>query len=249
MEENAVLKIHIGTSGYYYQHWMGIFYPVDLKKDKLFEFYAKNFKTVEMNSTFYHIPKEATVKNWYRKSPKDFIYSVKVFKGITHYKRLKNVKADVESFVELFGTLREKLGVFLFQLPPSLKFNKDRLKGFLKDLPPNFKYAVEFRHKSWYNSETYELLKEFNVSFCIHDFDQKPTPRICTANAVYMRFHGTNGHYAGSYSDEKLNEYAKLIDNFLGERKEVFCYFNNDFNGDAVRDAKRLIDIIKTVRR
>jgi len=235
---------YIGTSGFYYEHWKGVFYPLDLPKSRYFDFYVKNFKTVELNSTFYHLPKAKTIIHWDEKTPDDFLFSFKAYRGITHYKRLKDVKDDIYLFLHLLKPLKKKIGIILFQLPPSFKKDLTLLSSFLHILPPSYHYGIEFRHDSWYEDETFELLKHYNISFCIHDFEQKKSPVVVTSEDVYIRFHGPSGRYRGSYSEEYLKEWAKRIEEFVKRNKRVFCYFNNDFEGYAVLNAKKLISFL-----
>ncbi|WP_281950479.1 DUF72 domain-containing protein [Nitrosophilus kaiyonis] len=237
-------RVYIGTSGFYYAHWKGVFYPQDLPKTKYFDYYVKNFDTVELNSTFYHLPKEKTVEHWNEKTPEDFIFSLKAYRGITHYKRLKDVKDDIYLYLHLLKPLKRKIGIILFQLPPSLKKDLDLLASFLHILPTGYHYAVEFRNDSWYFEDTYELLRHYNVSFCIHDFERKKSPIVETSDNIYIRFHGPSGRYTGSYSDKYLKEWALKIKDFTKRNKKVFCYFNNDFEGYAVLNAKKLLSFI-----
>jgi len=232
-------RCHIGTSGFYYDHWKGIFYPPDLPKSRYFEYYASHFDTVEMNSTFYHLPKSKTIEHWLQKSPENFLFSIKAYRGITHYKKLLGAKDELYRFIHLIKPLRPKLGVILFQLPPSLHFDLVRLADFLQLLPSVYRYAVEFRHASWYQEATYELLRHYEVAMCLHDFGQKSVPFEITAPFVYVRFHGANGRYVGSYDESVLVSWAQRLRPYC-QTKEIFCYFNNDFGGAAIEDAKRL---------
>ncbi len=237
-------KAYIGTSGFYYEHWKGAFYPPELPKKSYLSYYMEHFDTVEMNSTFYHLPRAKTIQHWLEIAREGFFYSLKAYRGITHYKRLQNVQEDLLLFLHLIKPLKSHLGVLLFQLPPSLHKDIERLASFLHLLPRGYRYAIEFRHNSWYCDEIYELLRRYDVAFCIHDYQKKPTPIIDTAHFVYIRFHGTNGRYVGSYSDETLQLWSQKIDAFLHHGKSVYVYFNNDFNADAVRDAMRLRSLL-----
>ncbi len=231
-------RCHIGTSGFYYDHWKGIFYPPDLPKSRYFEYYASHFDTVEMNSIFYHLPKSKTIEHWLQKSPEHFLFSIKAYRGITHYKKLE-AKEELYLFIHLIKPLRPKLGAILFQLPPSLHFDLERLAHFLQLLPAGYRYAVEFRHSSWYQEATYELLRRYEVAMCLHDFGKKITPFKITAPFIYVRFHGANGRYVGSYDESVLASWAQKLRPHC-QTKEIFCYFNNDFGGAAIEDAKRL---------
>lgn len=242
-------RVYIGTSGFYYLHWKGVFYPQDLPKTKYFDYYIKHFDTVELNSTFYHLPKAKTVEHWNEKTPENFMFSLKAYRGITHYKRLKDVKEDIYLYLHLLKPLKRKIGIILFQLPPSLKKDLELLASFLHILPLGYHYAIEFRHSSWYDEETYELLRHYNIAFCIHDFEQKNTPIVVTSDNIYIRFHGPSGRYRGSYSDEYLKKWALKIDEYRKRNKNIFCYFNNDFEGFAVLNAitlKKYLNLLET---
>ncbi len=237
-------NLFIGTSGFYYEDWRGVFYPENLPKSEFFEFYCKKFDTVELNSTFYHLPKLKTVKRWEEISSEDFLFSLKAYRGITHYKKLKEVKEDLYLFLHLIKPLKEKLGMILFQLPPSLKKETSLLEEFLSLLPYGYSYALEFRHESWLDEEVFELLEKYGAAFCVNDFEKRQTPLIATSENVYIRFHGKNGRYKGSYGKERLKEWALKIEEFLSQKKRVFCYFNNDFEGAAVKDAQILAKLL-----
>ncbi len=237
-------RAYIGTSGFYYAHWRGVFYPDDLPKSRYFSYYMDHFDTVELNSTFYHLPKAKTIEHWLSLAKEDFLFSLKAYRVITHYKKLKNCEKDIALFLHLIKPLKSHLGVILFQLPPSLHYDFSLLAQFLHILPSRYHYAVEFRHASWYRDDIYELLKRYNIAFCIHDFEKRPTPIVVSGKNSYIRFHGTNGRYAGSYPDDALQEWAQRIEGFLERGHNVFVYFNNDFEGAAIFDAKRLISFL-----
>jgi uncharacterized protein YecE (DUF72 family) len=233
------VKIHVGTSGFYYEHWRGVFYPQDLPKSEWLAYYVRRFDTLELNSTFYHLPKAKSVERWRSAAKEGFCYSLKAHRSITHYKRLVDVKDELYRFLHLIKPLKGHLGAVLFQLPPSLHYDKALLQDFLQILPKGYRYAVEFRHKSWYEEAVLELLHRFGVALCVHDFGKRETPLVATADFSYIRFHGPDGHYGGSYEDAVLQEWAKRITSLLA-KGEIFCYFNNDYEGNAVKDAMRL---------
>ncbi|BCD67706.1 DUF72 domain-containing protein [Nitratiruptor sp. YY09-18] len=239
-------KLYIGTSGFYYEHWRGIFYPLDLPKNKLLSFYVQHFNTLELNATFYHLPKTKSVQHWNEQAPQGFLYSIKAYRAITHYKKLHECKDELYRFLHLVKPLKPHLGMILFQLPPSLHYDLELLSAFLHLLPQGYHYAMEFRHSSWYTDEVFKLLRHYNVALCLHDFGRKSMPLIATSSDVYIRLHGPNGHYGGSYNDEALQQWAKLIRDFLDHNKRIFCYFNNDYEGNAINDAKRLLALLAT---
>ena len=236
----ARYDIRIGTSGWYYNRWVGKFYPADLPKSKWFEYYAKQFDTVEINNTFYHLPKEKSVQRWHQLAPKGFVYTVKANRYITHIKRLKDTSEPLERFFKMAGILKEKLGPVLYQLPPSLHKDLDLLKGFIRLLPKRGLSVFEFRHKSWYDEETLKLLDEKGAAFCIHDLGGLETPRVITSDLIYIRFHGPTGRYAGNYTKKALQKWADWIKEHKKEVRSVYAYFNNDVAGHAIRNAKQI---------
>jgi uncharacterized protein YecE (DUF72 family) len=236
----AKCDIRIGTSGWHYDHWAGVFYPAKLPKNKWFEFYAQHFDTVEINNTFYHQPKPQTFKNWRKQAPKNFFFTAKANRFITHIKRLKDVQEPLERFFAGVRLLKTNLGPILYQLPPSMHKDLDRLKTFLQILPEDRVAVFEFRHESWYCEDTYKLLDEFNVGFCIHDLIGKESPRIVTGNIAYIRFHGTEGRYSGSYSKAQLSAWAGWLKEQTSRVQSIYVYFNNDVGGHAISNAKAL---------
>lgn len=241
---NQKNNFYIGTSGWNYPHWKGIFYPEDLSQQKWLQFYANKFSTVELNSTFYHLPKEKTYENWKNKVPDNFIYSVKASRFITHIKKLTNVEENLKIFLDGVKLLKEKLGIILFQLPPNFKFDSERLNTFLNILPSQYNYTFEFRDKSWWNDETYSLLKKKNCAFCIFELDYTLSPPIITADFIYIRLHGHKKRYGGDYSPELLNQWAEFFTEQINLCKTIYCYFDNDENAYAVKNAVELIEII-----
>ncbi len=238
-------EIMIGTSGFYYEHWRGVFYPKNLSKNRFFDFYKERFSTVELNSTFYHMPRIKTTRHWYEESPENFLFSLKAYRGITHYRKLHNCEDELYRYLHLIKPLKPKLGAILFQLPPSLHMDFELLEGFLKILPSHYRFAVEFRHDSWLCENIYNLMKSFNVALCINDYGRRQMSMELTADFGYVRFHGPDGRYGGSYSYDKLLQWALQIKSAAQKAKPVFVYFNNDFNGYAVQNAKTLMEILK----
>lgn len=236
--------IRIGTSGWYYNHWTELFYPAKLSKSKWFEYYAEHFDTVEINNTFYHQPKQESIKRWQRLAPEHFIYSVKANRYITHIKRLKEASEPLERFFEGVRLLKKKLGPILYQLPPSFHKDLNRLQSFLKVLPKKQIAVFEFRHESWFSEDSYELLKEFNAGFCIHDLVGMEVPRVITCDVIYVRFHGSTGRYEGNYSKSALQSWAKWVKEHTKEVRSVYAYFNNDIDANAVRNAKQLKQLL-----
>ncbi|MHC4616980.1 MAG: DUF72 domain-containing protein [Planctomycetota bacterium] len=236
--------IRIGTSGWHYGHWSGRFYPLDLPKSKWFLHYAQHFDTVEINNTFYHLPKPKSVENWHKQAPDNFLYTVKANRYITHIKRLRDSQEPLERFFEIARLLKEKRGPVLYQLPPSMHKDLDRLESFLRLLPKGVPAVFEFRHESWFAGDTYEMLNEFDAGFCTHDLPGRPSPRIITGDLIYLRFHGTTGRYSGNYSKSALQEWAHWTKDNLKGIRTVYAYFNNDYNAYAVHNAKQLRELL-----
>ena len=230
----------IGTSGWYYQHWYGPFYPRGLSKEKLLPYFARSFDTVELNNTFYHLPKETTVKGWYEKAPCDFVFAVKASRFITHIKRLANLGESLKTFLKRVHLLKEKLGPLLYQLPPSMKKDKRRLTNFLKKLPKKAKNVIEFRHPSWLDEEIFALLKKFNTAHCIVSMPGFPTVVRPCADFAYIRMHGASALYRSNYSKTQLKQCAGWIKKFLRDGLDTYVYFNNDASGFAVKNALTL---------
>lgn len=233
-------KINVGTSGWSYDDWKGKFYPADIPKTRWFEYYSRHFDTVELNSTFYHLPKPKTVQNWKGKTPAGFNYAVKASRYITHTKRLKDCSEPVERFFSLIKPLKPKTSAVLYQLPPSFKINLERLESFVKVLPGGYNHIFEFRNKTWYCEETYNLLDKLGLGFCTHDMQELESPKLTTAGLLYVRFHGPEGKYRGSYSTQKLSAFAKWIKQNSRDIKQGFVYFNNDYEANAPKNASYL---------
>ncbi|MBP8612768.1 MAG: DUF72 domain-containing protein [Candidatus Atribacteria bacterium] len=243
-KQDANQKNFIGTSGYYYPGWIGKFYPEGMKSSEFLNYYQDYFDTVELNSTFYHMPKKTTMKTMKRKLKPDFVVSVKMNRTITHLKRLKNVENELRMFFDSVSELVTNLGVILVQLPPSLKLNLEILNNFLTLLPNQFKYAIEFRHKSWLDESVFTLLRDYNVAFVISHGDDYPFLRRETANFSYIRLHGPDELYASLYSESELNEWAEYIKSINEKGVEAFVYFNNDFYGYAIVNATSLKNLL-----
>jgi len=238
-------KLFIGTSGWVYSHWDGIFYPEDLaSKDKL-KYFSQHFKTTEINYSFYHLPRKSTYQNWYEITPEDFLFTVKVSRFITHIKRLKGVKEAWKQFFENALNLKEKLGPILFQFPPNFKIDLKRLEPFLKILSKNHRYAFEFRHKTWCDKKVYQLLKKYKVAWVIADSPRYPKAETITCNFVYIRMHGSKVLFSSKYTNKELKDLSQKIKKWLKQRKNVFVYFNNDTMGYALKNAKELLKLCR----
>lgn len=234
------MKIYIGTSGWQYYHWYQKFYPQNLKSKDFLSFYAKEFNTVEVNTSFYHFTREKTFENWRSKVPKDFLFSIKLHRLFTHFRKLKLKTEDkkiLKETINSYFALKENLGPILIQLPPSLKKDLKLLKNFFQVLDPfrKLKFAIEFRHSSWLEKDVYQFLKEKKVAFVISDSPRWKTDIKKTTDFVYLRFHGKPKIFASKYKKEELRDWAKKIKKL--KPKILFSYFNNDFEGYAVENA------------
>ena len=238
-------KIRIGTSGWTYRHWQGRFYPQELSSRKWLEYYCQYFDTVELNSPFYRIPNRRTFESWRERTPRDFLFSVKASRLITHVRKLRGAEEEIRWFFSEVEGLGEKLGPVLFQTPPSLKADLQVLKAFLGVLPPG-RYAFEFRHPSWFSPDVYRILEENGATLCIADSPRFPKERIAIGEFLYLRLHGSQRLYASLYSREELIQWADFITKAIDSGvKEVFCYFDNDYEAYAVRNALQLKEILR----
>lgn len=236
------LNYYIGTSGWQYGHWKGIFYPEELKYSEWLPYYCRYFSTVEINVTFYRDVRPSTFQKWYTLTPEDFLFSVKLSRQITHFKRLKVNKDLVISFIEKYATLREKLGIILIQLPPGLKFDSKLVDDFISLLDKTYKYTIEVRNKTFINDNFFSILKQNNIAFCIADSAGRfPYYEAITADFVYVRLHGSQRLYASEYTDEELRMWAQKLKIW---NKPAYIYFDNDFLGYAVKNALRLKELV-----
>lgn len=236
--------LRIGTSGWSYVHWRRVFYPEDLPSGKWFGYYARYFNTVEINNTFYSLPKETTLARWYREAPSGFVFAVKANRFITHMKKLKDPEDSVPVFLESIKTLKSRLGPVLFQLPPGLKPDLNRLRALLAALPRRRRYVIEFRNAGWFTEDVIGLLKRRRVALCVHDLLEAPCPRELTASFAYYRFHGHEVKYGGSYPKRTLRKCAQEMAEILENGKDVYAYFNNDAFGYALKDAVALREVV-----
>jgi len=242
-------KLYIGTSGWSYSHWKEIFYPATLPYEKRLEFYSKHFVTSEVNSSFYHLPQEKTIINWYSCTPEGFIFSVKAPRSITHLKRLSAADEEWEKFKNRIDLLKEKLGPILLQFPPSFKKDEENLQKLINFLrgKEKYRFALEFRHKSWCDEEVYEILKSLNAAWVIADSSRYPKAKVVTADFCYIRMHGPQSLYSSSYSDQQLKELADEIRQYAKVCNEIYVYFNNDVNGCAIKNAKTLMEFTSNI--
>jgi len=238
------MSYYIGTSGFTYEHWRDIFYPPEVPAKNWLEYYARHFSTVEINSSFYHLPKPSVCDNWKRRTPENFTFAVKASRFITHIKRLKDCTEPIARFFGAVQPLGEKCGPILFQLPPGMKNDIPRLEGFLKILPAGYRYVFEFRNKTWYTDDLFSALDTAGIGFCIHDLPDMVSPLWVTGSFVYVRFHGAELRYSSPYNDEELASWAGRMNEWAKAGKDIYAYFNNDAGGYAVENAKTLIQFL-----
>ena len=206
-------SIRIGTSGWTYKHWHGIFYPDQWPKTKWLEYYVKHFDTVELNATFYRLPNQTTFENWKERTPGNFLWSVKGSKFITHTKRLKDPAEPLSRLYGVTSGLGEKLGVILFQLPANFAFDEKVFSYFCESLDVQVRHALEIRHPSWINNQALDMLREFNIALCMADTAGRyPSFEAITADFVYIRLHGSQKLYASEYSDKELRTWVGKVD-------------------------------------
>ena len=239
-------ELNIGCSGFSYHHWRGQFYPEDLPQREWFSHYCSIFSTVELNVTFYRLPKAESFTRWYEESGPDFSFVLKGSRYITHLKRLLDIEEPLDRFFAPAQRLKEKLRVVLWQFPPDFKCAPDRLESFLA-LLENYgvRSTLEFRDQSWLCDEVVALCKARNASLCMADRPNFIDAPPLTADFVYLRRHGAEGNYIGEYSGAQLEHDAGRIKTYLSKKRDVFIYFNNDAGGAAPRNALELAAILK----
>ncbi len=248
MDTTSILsknRIHIGTSGWSYDHWKGPFYPENLPNDQMLDYYIQHFQTLEINNSFYQLPRKSTLEQWRDAAPESFVFTAKASRYITHMKKLKDSEESVSIFLDRISMLEDKLGPILFQLPPHWRFNAKRLGNFLRNLSNEFRYVFEFRDKSWLNEHTYDLLSRYDAAFCIYDLDGFLSQKKITTEFVYVRLHGPDGPYQGSYDNRTLAGWAGTFSTWSTQGHAIFCYFDNDQAGYAAQNAGRLQSMLQ----
>jgi uncharacterized protein YecE (DUF72 family) len=237
--------IRIGTSGFHYKHWIGPFYPAKTPAAKMLDFYLRHFDSVELNNSFYRLPTAEAFDAWREATPANFVFAVKASRFITHNKKLKDPEHALDNLLPRAAHLGPKLGPILFQLPPHWRVNPDRLQNLLDILPRDLRYAFEFRELSWITPTIDSILKKFNAAFCIYELAGYHSPLHITADFAYVRLHGpTSGKYQGSYSQKKLQEWARQIKAWSNDLRAIYVYFDNDQSGYAAANALTLKNTI-----
>jgi uncharacterized protein YecE (DUF72 family) len=233
------MKLHVGTSGYSYKEWKGNFYPEDLPAKEMLSYYSRRLPAVEINNTFYRLPQASMIENWKAQVPARFRFSIKATQRITHIKRLNNVADETKYLLETAALLEERLGVVLFQLPPNMKKDSERLKRFLDLLPLDVRTAFEFRHETWFDDEVFGLLRERDCALVVSDTDEKPLTGITgTAKWGYLRLRRT------SYEETDLIEWLKRVRE--QKWKDAFVFFKHEDEGVGPKLAAQFIEMAKT---
>jgi uncharacterized protein YecE (DUF72 family) len=231
--------VQIGCSGWNYAHWRnGVFYPPRCPQRLWLDYYARHFDTVEVNATFYRLPKRQTVANWVETSPERFLFAVKMSRYVTHVRRLRDVEEGVQRFYERIAPLARspKLGPVLWQLPANFRRDDERLAAALAQILPG-RHCFEFRHESWFAQEVYDLLRARGVALVIGDNPRRPfQTHELTADWTYVRFHAGSRGRRGDYSESELEDWARRIERWR-RGNEVYAYFNNDWEGFAPKNA------------
>jgi uncharacterized protein YecE (DUF72 family) len=238
-------QFKIGCSGFYNRHWKGIFYPEKLPQSQWLNFYCEHFNSVELNVTFYRFPTAQMMQEWYRKSPDDFLFSVKAPKLITHFKKFNDCNRELNDFYfACEDGLEHKLGCVLFQLPPGIHYSEEKLEQVISGLKPGFKNVIEFRHKSWWKKNVYDELAEHGITFCSVSHPTLPETIVVNSSTVYIRLHGNQKMFFSDYSTEELKQLSQAI---LKKRKikEAFIYFNNTAGTAGVLNAGELKNIVQ----
>ena len=231
------MKLHVGTSGYAYAAWKGSFFPSDLPARRMLNYYATQFRTVEINSTFYRMPTPALLWGWAADVPGDFRFVLKASQRITHQRRLADADEDVGYLLDTAATLGEKLGALLFQLPPNLKKDVARLDAFLSLLPPALRAAFEFRHPSWFDDAVFALLHAHGAALCVADAADGPAgPWVATADWGYLRLRRPD------YDDAALQAWARQVRQQAWQA--AFVFFKHEDAGRGPQLARRFLELV-----
>lgn len=235
----------IGTSGWSYPDWKGTFYPPHWPTGRYLEYYARHFSSIELNNTFYHLPKVDAVQHWTEIVPNDFLFSIKASRFITHIQKLSGNASSVHRFFEHIEPLTPHMGPILFQLPGRWHMDLERLQEFIELLPEGHRYAFEFRDQTWLNPDVYAVLAKANIALCLYDFGGTALDPKLTADFTYLRFHGPQKNpYTGQYSKRFLQKWARQIQRWQASGVDVYCYFDNTANAAAIHNAETLQSLI-----
>ncbi|HEV3437529.1 MAG TPA: DUF72 domain-containing protein [Gemmata sp.] len=231
------MNSYIGTSGFSYPKWKGKFYPAKMPANQMLGFYSARFRSVEINNSFYRLPSASALEAWASQVPTDFRFVLKAPQEITHRRRLVGVDQVVSSFLEVAGTLKERLGPLLFQLPPNFKKDIPRLRAFLALLTPGCRAAFEFRHPSWFDDEVFGLLRDRQTALCIADAeDDLEVPFVATADWGYLRLRRPD------YDDAALKAWAERMQ--AQTWQDCFVFFKHEDSGKGPELASRLLELL-----
>jgi uncharacterized protein YecE (DUF72 family) len=241
-----VVAVYIGTSGWSYDHWVGVVYPRGASSLERLDAYAREFRSVEVNNTFYRWPKDGVFTTWHDRLPEGFLISAKASRGLTQFRKLNDPGPWLERMESGLVRLQEMRSVLLFQRPPHFPCELERLDRFLGIVPSRQRVSVEFRHPTWDVEETFAVLERHGAAYCVTSGANLPCVLRGTADFVYIRLHGPDQHhlYAGSYSEADLRWWTGRIGEWRSQGRDVLAYFNNDGHGHAVRNALRLRELI-----
>jgi uncharacterized protein YecE (DUF72 family) len=230
------MNLYVGTSGYSYKEWKGTFYPDDLPDNQMLHFYGERFRSVEINNTYYRMPKASVLEAWATQVPADFKFVLKASQQITHKQRLKDAGDSVSYLLEVAGALKERLGPLLFQLPPFLRKDAPRLRDFLALLPPDRRAAFEFRHQSWFDDEVFSLLRDHRAALCIAEAENDlEIPFVSTADWGYLRLRRPD------YGDAELKKWGERVRQ--QNWKDAFIFFKHEEEGKGPQMAKRFVEL------
>lgn len=236
-----------GCSGFHYDHWKGSFYPERLPKNKWLSFYAEHFKTVEINHSFYKLPKVETLQKWHRETPDSFRFTMKGSRYISHMKKIvddEDVREGLQRFYKIVSELKEKLGCVLWQLPGNQHRDDEKLKNFCTLLSDRFNNVLEFRHTSWFTEPVFNILENQGVGYCVISAPEDlPELTRVTTDVGYVRFHGKKEWYRYDYSDKELHEWSNNIKQM--NARDIYIYFNNDAEAFAVKNALKIKEKLK----
>lgn len=246
-------KFRIGTSGWSYKDWTGIFYPEKMKPTDWLPYYAKTFDCTEINSSFYRLPSKETVVKWVNSVPRKFLFCPKMSRFLTHYKRLKEPEEPLQRFFSIFEPMQSKMGPVLIQLSGIVRFDRNVTEHFyrlLKEKYYSYDFAIEVRHESWMNEKSFALMKEYGVSFVIsHSGNHFPYAEVVTAKNIYFRFHGPGTLYNTKYHSATLKKYARLFTKWIDSGHHVWTFFNNDWFGYGIQNALTLKKFLEKLRQ
>ncbi|MBO8130270.1 MAG: DUF72 domain-containing protein [Candidatus Marinimicrobia bacterium] len=243
-------KVYIGTSGWSYRHWIGRFYPVEIKTKEWLNHYSRFFNTVEINSSFYHLISEKTYAKWYDTVPEKFQFAVKMSRFVTHVKRLGDVSEPLDNFLKGVLRLKEKLGIILVQLPPSMKFDVKRIENFIqilydKKVLPTIRVSFEVRNQTFLCDRFYDILRKNKIALCFSDWPGVEVDNPVIADYIYIRRHGPKSLYASNYTDDDLKKDLEMMRDVLNKGMDSYIYFNNDAYAFAVDCCFRIKEMLK----